>query len=123
MQRAIRSVPSTTLLATLAVLVAAPVAAQMRRDPAPVPAAPALPTPRQIAADAHAALLVIRALGEKGDTIGLGTGFMISPDGLFITNYHVIQEAARLRVKVLDGPEYEGVSLVAGDPASDLAVM
>jgi S1-C subfamily serine protease len=123
MQRAIRSVPTTTLLATLAVLAAAPGAAQMRRDPAPAPIAPALPTPRQIAADAHAALLVIRALGEHGDTIGLGTGFMISPDGLFITNYHVIQEAARLRVKVLDGPEYEGVSLVAGDPASDLAVM
>jgi len=35
----------------------------------------------------------------------------------------VIQEAARLEVKVLDGPEYRDVQLVAADPATDLALM
>ncbi|MFL5382743.1 MAG: S1C family serine protease [Longimicrobiaceae bacterium] len=117
MRRGSRSIRTSTLLLTLA-LAAAPAAAQQN---ASLPAA--TPTPRQIAARAHAALLMIRALGENGDTLGLGTGFVVSPDGRFVTNYHVIQEAARLSVKLLDGAEYHDVSLVAADPASDLALM
>ena len=115
-----RSIRTATLLATL---VAAPAAAQQPAAPRTSDAAQAAVTPRQIAARAHAALLMIRALGADGDTIGLGTGFLVSADGKFVTNYHVIQEAARLSVKLLDGAEYRDVSLVAADPASDLALM
>ncbi|HEX8907400.1 MAG TPA: hypothetical protein VF771_21285, partial [Longimicrobiaceae bacterium] len=86
---------TATLLATLAAIAAAPAAGQPRAQ-APArqaqPQSQALPTPREIAANAHASLLMIRALAADGDTVGLGTGFVISPDGLFITNYHVIQE-------------------------------
>lgn len=114
------SLRTATLLATL--FAAAPVAAQ---TPAPQNASLALGTvsPRQIAAAAHASLLLIRAIDANGDTLGLGTGFLVSADGRFVTNYHVIQEAARLSVKVLDGGEYNDVQLVAADPASDLALM
>jgi S1-C subfamily serine protease len=114
-----RSIRTATLLATL---IAAPAAAQ---QPAArmQDAARAAVTPREIAARAHAALLMIRALDADGDTIGLGTGFLVSADGRFVTNYHVIQEAARLSVKLLEGGEYRDVSLVAADPASDLALM
>jgi len=112
---------TATLLATL-VIAAAPAAGQQARTNAAQPAAEAV-TPRQIAANAHAALLLIRALDAHGDTLGLGTGFLVSPDGRFVTNYHVIQEAAQLVVKVLDGAEYRDVQLVAADPASDLALM
>jgi hypothetical protein len=112
---------TATLLASLVIAVAPAAAQQNRTTPAP-PAAAAV-TPRQIAANAHAALLMIRALDPHGDTLGLGTGFLVSPDGRFVTNYHVIQEAAQLVVKVLDGPEYRDVQLVAADPASDLALM
>jgi hypothetical protein len=111
-----RSIRTATLLATLA-LAAAPAAAQQAA------AAPAAVTPRQIAARAHAALLMIRALDANGDTVGLGTGFLVSPDGKFVTNYHVIQDAARLSVKLLEGAEYRDVSVVAADPASDLALL
>jgi len=121
MRRGSRTIPIATLLATLAVLAAAPAASQ---QPTATPStAQAAPTPRAIAARAHAALLMIRALGADGDTLGLGTGFLVSPDGRFVTNYHVIQEAAKLSVKLLDGAEYHDVSLVAADPASDLALM
>lgn len=114
-----RSVRTATLLATL--LAAAPVAAQSF---APAqPAAAGAVSPRRIAAAAHASLLMIRALDANGDTLGLGTGFLVSADGRFVTNYHVIQEAARLSVKVLDGPEFQDVQLLAADPASDLALM
>ncbi|MBV9111084.1 MAG: trypsin-like peptidase domain-containing protein, partial [Gemmatimonadetes bacterium] len=111
------SARTATLLATL-VLAAAPAAAQPRAQ-APAPQ----PTPREIAASAHASLLMIRAIAANGDTVGLGTGFVISPDGLFITNYHVIEEAAKLEVSLLDGPSWTQVSVVSEDPASDLALM
>ena len=118
-----RSIRIATLLATTAaVLAAAPSASQQAAAPRQS-TAQAIPTPRQIAANAHAALLIVRALGAGGDTLGLGTGFLVGPDGRFVTNYHVIQEAARLSVKRLDGGEYQDVSLVAADPASDLALM
>jgi S1-C subfamily serine protease len=111
-----RSIRTATLLFTLATA-AAPAAAQQSAVPS------AAPTPRQIAASAHAALLMIRVLGADGDTLGLGTGFLVSADGKFVTNYHVIEDAARLSVKRLDGAEYRDVSLVAADPASDLALL
>jgi len=120
MSRGSRSIRTATLLATL---IAAPAAGQQAAAPRAADAAQAAVTPRQIAARAHAALLMIRALDANGDTLGLGTGFLVSADGKFVTNYHVIQEAARLSVKLLDGAEYRDVSLVAADPASDLALM
>src|SRR4051794_36761937 len=123
------TIRTATLLATAAVLATATSAAQQTPSTAPTSAAApsaaaqGAVTPRQIAARAHAALLMIRALDANGDTLGLGTGFLVSADGKFVTNYHVIQEAARLSVKLLDGAEYREVSLVAADPASDLALM
>jgi serine protease Do len=123
------TIRTATLLATAAVLATATSAAQQIPSGVPPSAVPASAaaqgavTPRQIAARAHAALLMIRALDANGDTLGLGTGFLVSADGKFVTNYHVIQEAARLSVKLLDGAEYREVSLVAADPASDLALM
>jgi S1-C subfamily serine protease len=111
-------VRTATYFATLATLAAAPAAAQPSA-PDPAPSA----TPRQIAAAAHSALLMIHALSETGDTLGIGTGFVVSSDGLFVTNYHVIEEAQTLSVSLLDGGKYTQVSLVAADPASDLALM
>ncbi|HEX5724063.1 MAG TPA: S1C family serine protease, partial [Longimicrobiaceae bacterium] len=79
--------------------------------------------PRDIAAGAHAALLVIYALTAAGDTLGTGTGFAVSHDGLFVTNLHVIEVAERLRVESLEGHAYGRVSLVATDAPHDLAVL
>jgi S1-C subfamily serine protease len=116
------SVVRATLAATLAAAAAAAPAAGQRAMATQV--ANTAVTPRQIAASARAALLMIRALGERGDTLGLGTGFVVSPDGMFVTNFHVVQEAAQLRVKVVEGgAEYAQVSLIAADPAHDLALM
>ncbi|HYH82708.1 MAG TPA: S1C family serine protease, partial [Longimicrobium sp.] len=108
----------TATLLAFAVMPAVPAAAQ-QLQPASLPAV----TPRQIAANAHAALLMVHALGSRGDTIGVGTGFVVSADGLFVTNYHVIEEAQRLVVSLLEGGKYDQVQFVASDPASDLALM
>ncbi|HET7461440.1 MAG TPA: trypsin-like peptidase domain-containing protein, partial [Longimicrobium sp.] len=109
---------TATLLAAIAIAPAVPAAAQQ-----PQAATPAALTPRQIAASAHAATLMVHALSARGDTLGIGTGFVVSADGMFVTNYHVIEEAEKLVVSLLDGGRFDQVQLISADPSSDLALM
>jgi S1-C subfamily serine protease len=53
---------------------------------------------------------------------GLGSGFFIHPSGLLLTNNHVIQSAAEIRVLLSDGKDY-GVEVLARDRVYDLALM
>ncbi|MHC4911747.1 MAG: S1C family serine protease [Planctomycetota bacterium] len=54
--------------------------------------------------------------------IGLGSGFFIHPSGYILTNNHVIEHADQIRVLMRDGTDY-GVTVLARDPAYDLALM
>lgn len=51
-----------------------------------------------------------------------GSGVVIDPDGLILTNYHVIERADKVRVVLSDGRVMAG-EIWAGDPRSDLAVI
>jgi serine protease Do len=50
------------------------------------------------------------------------TAFVIDPAGYLVTNQHVVDGAARLRVQLADGRELSG-EVVGGDPVTDVALV
>ena len=53
---------------------------------------------------------------------GLGSGFIISSDGLILTNAHVVREAKDVTVKLSDHREYTA-KVLGVDPTTDIAVL
>ena len=53
---------------------------------------------------------------------GLGSGVVTSSDGYVLTNHHVIDQADRIMVELLDGRTFEA-TLVGSDAPTDLAVI
>jgi len=58
----------------------------------------------------------------KMTTHALGSGFIISSDGLILTNNHVVEKATEIKIKLLNGKEYDA-KLVGRDPKTDLALV
>ena len=53
---------------------------------------------------------------------GSGSGLVFSPDGLILTNSHVVENASRVEVRFADGTNLEA-SIVGADPDTDIAVV
>jgi putative serine protease PepD len=51
-----------------------------------------------------------------------GTGFVVSPDGLILTNAHVIEDSNAITVTLADGTTHDA-TVVRSDPTRDLAVL
>jgi serine protease Do len=52
----------------------------------------------------------------------LGSGFIIDPAGIVVTNNHVIAEADEIKVRLQDDTEYDA-TLIGRDPKTDVAVL
>lgn len=71
----------------------------------------------EIVAHARPAVVVI----ETDE--GLGSGFIIKPDGIIVTNHHVVANAKAMAVKFPSGEIYRSVYLLSEDPVDDLAFL
>ncbi|MCK5896191.1 MAG: Do family serine endopeptidase [Cocleimonas sp.] len=60
--------------------------------------------------------------GDEDDPSSLGSGFIISSDGYVVTNYHVVDGADKIIVKLSDRRELSAL-LIGSDKRSDIALL
>ncbi|MFZ0867486.1 MAG: trypsin-like peptidase domain-containing protein [Candidatus Sulfotelmatobacter sp.] len=86
-----------------------------------VTGAVAVVSPSVVNIEVHQAAERTRS-GEPRERRGGGSGFVFTPDGLILTNSHVVHEAERIEITLADGRRMPA-SAIGDDPASDLAVV
>lgn len=59
---------------------------------------------------------------QRHPTRGVGSGFIVSPKGYILTNYHVIDEATRIIVGLQSGEKFRATK-IGVDPETDVAVI
>ena len=59
---------------------------------------------------------------RRSPTRGVGSGFIVNPKGYILTNYHVIEDAARISVILQSNEKFRG-TVVGFDPETDVAVI
>lgn len=62
------------------------------------------------------------SVSQSGGASGTGTGFVVRPEGIIVTNFHVVNGAFGILVTLADGREFEARA-IGGDPAADLAIL
>lgn len=123
--------PNSSLMTPVAGIVKAlsdaPLAALLSVNPPAPPARPAKPVPAVNAtanksSRVNVAATALRALVRITSSTGSGTGFLVSADGLVVSNAHVVGNATRLTARNMDGEEFL-MSIVATDDRRDLALL
>lgn len=65
----------------------------------------------------------LRQKGTELQTVGEGTGFIVSSDGMVLTNKHVVSEKGAFYKVVLSNGESFDAKILATDPLQDLAII
>ena len=65
---------------------------------------------------------VVNLRSGEGRRQGSGSGILFTPDGLLLTNHHVVGGSERVRVRMGNGEEMAG-RVIGNDPWTDLAVV
>ena len=78
-------------------------------------------TPAQLFTEFAPSVVTIMVKGPMGE--GGGTGFIIDANGTVGTNYHVIQHATEIKVKLMDGTIASEVEILVENEPNDLALL
>jgi S1-C subfamily serine protease len=81
------------------------------------------PDLRALAKQTRPAVYLLVLQDEDGKTIGTGTGFLVSSDGLLVTNQHVVSEAHTIIAKAENGGLFLVTRIIATDTRNDLALI
>lgn len=84
---------------------------------------PAPKTTSEIAQRAVPASVTVLAIGTAGDTIGIGSGFVVRSDGVVLTNHHVLAGAASALIIRSNGEVLDRVSVLDVDSIADIALL
>ncbi|MDR0904807.1 MAG: trypsin-like peptidase domain-containing protein [Oscillospiraceae bacterium] len=77
----------------------------------------------EIYAKCEPAVFYIEVLNAAGQTAKLGSGFFITPDGLAVTNCHVIADAVSAKATLSTGEKLDITGMYAYDMATDVALI
>ncbi len=80
-------------------------------------------TPEEIFALRSPGVLLVQGIGPFGLPQSVGTGFIVSSTGLFLTNFHVVEHAREVTVKLKDGRELKVSGVAELNRDLDIAVL
>jgi formylglycine-generating enzyme len=80
-------------------------------------------TPTDIYRNASPSVVWIGVLDGKGETVGFGTGVIVTSDGYVATNQHVIEKAERLIVRLSGGQIFRDVTIAYENEKKDIAIL
>ncbi|MDR0906511.1 MAG: trypsin-like peptidase domain-containing protein [Oscillospiraceae bacterium] len=80
-------------------------------------------TATQIAEKCSAAVFFVDVIAPSGHSIATASGFFITSDGMALTNYHVIDSAAALKITTTDGKTYPVTGVYGYDALNDIALI
>ncbi|MCX4080396.1 Do family serine endopeptidase [Rickettsia rhipicephali] len=66
--------------------------------------------------------LNLEEVNQTPKSVPLGSGFIIEPNGLIVTNYHVIANVDKINIKLADNTELSA-KLIGNDTKTDLALL
>jgi hypothetical protein len=84
---------------------------------------PVAKLPADIAREQSQAVVIVKPTDANGRALAQGSGFIVTPNGAIITNFHVIRGAARVRVKLQSGDVYQTTDLIDVDQDKDIAIL
>ena len=69
------------------------------------------------------AVVLLIAKDPAGKLLGTGTGFVVKPEGVLVTNYHVLLDAAAIEAIMFNGDRVQVKSILKVDRTKDFALL
>ena len=80
-------------------------------------------TVEEITAKSRDSIVVITQRGRDGNVEGIGSGFVVSKEGLIATSLHVIGEGRPIEIRFSNGEKFTATEIHAWDRKLDLAII